>query len=151
MQRLLSSGKITSIRGGVTLDLYNQAAIPRMCCTVTTRINTSDLYWLLTMKQTTENAAGKSVIYQSANGNKYKIKIRKYTPRDCFRLMGVRDDDFDKLLATDENGKRLISNSKLYQLAGNSIVTNCMVAMFESLFYPKEGNKTDEHGQLSLF
>lgn len=65
--------------------------------------------------------------------------------------MGVRDDDFDKLLATDENGKRLISNSKLYQLAGNSIVTNCMVAMFESLFFPKEGNKTDEHGQYSLF
>lgn len=103
------------------------------------------------MKQTTENTAEKSVIYQSANGNKYKIKIRKYTPRDCFRLMGVRDDDFDKLLATDENGKRLISNSKLYQLAGNSIVTNCMVAMFESLFFPKEGNKTDEHGQYSLF
>lgn len=65
--------------------------------------------------------------------------------------MGVRDEDFDKLLATDDNGKRLISNSKLYQLAGNSIVTDCMTAMFDSLFYPTGQHQVDKNGQLSLF
>lgn len=83
-------------------------------------------------------------------GDRYRIAIRKYTPRDCFRLMGVRDEDFDKLLATDENGKRLLSNSKLYEMAGNSIVVQCMVGIFENLFYPKETH-VDESGQMSLF
>lgn len=94
----------------------------------------------------------KGVIYTDPRtGYKYRIAIRKYTPRDCFRLMGVRDEDFDKLLATDVNGKRLISNSKLYQLAGNSIVTDCMVAMFDNLFYPTGQHQADKQGQLSLF
>lgn len=154
MQRLLRSGKEKPIRGGLTLDLYNQAVIPKMCCTVTTRIDKSDLYWLLTIKRMTMEQTNKKkgVIYTDPRtGYKYRIAIRKYTPRDCFRLMGVRDEDFDKLLATDENGKRLISNSKLYQLAGNNIVTDCMVAMFDSLFYPTGQHQADKNGQLSLF
>lgn len=84
-------------------------------------------------------------------GRMYRIALRKYSPRDCFRLMGVRDEDFDKLLATDEKGKRIISNSKLYQLAGNSIVVDCMVGLFENLFFPKGETKVDKHGQLNLF
>lgn len=93
----------------------------------------------------------KAVIYSSANGNDYLIAIRKYTPTDCFRLMGVRQADIDKLMTVDKDGKRLISNSKLYQLAGNSIVTNCMVAMFDNLFYPKGEHQADKNGQLLLF
>lgn len=93
----------------------------------------------------------KGVIYTDPRtGYKYRIAIRKYTPRDCFRLMGVRDEDFDKLLAIDENGKRILSNSKLYEMAGNSIVVQCMVEIFENLFYPKETH-VDDFGQMSLF
>jgi len=45
-----------------------------------------------------------------------KFRIRKLTPRECFRLMGVNDADIDKMQAAG------ISNSGLYKLAGNSIV-----------------------------
>lgn len=45
-----------------------------------------------------------------------KFRIRKLTPRECFRLMGVNDADIDKIQAAG------ISNSGQYKLAGNSIV-----------------------------
>ena len=45
-----------------------------------------------------------------------KFRIRKLTPRECFRLMGVSDADIDKIQASG------ISNSGQYKLAGNSIV-----------------------------
>lgn len=37
--------------GGVCLGLYNQAAYEKVCCTVTTRINLSNHYWVLTAKR----------------------------------------------------------------------------------------------------
>lgn len=95
--------------------------------------------------------SNKEIIYTHPDGSKYAIKIRKFTPRDCFRLMGVRDYDIDKLLAKEKTGAQIISNSKLYQLAGNSIVTNCMTAMFEELLYPSGEKYKGKDGQLSLF
>lgn len=50
-------------------------------------------------------------------------KVRKLTERECFRLMGVKDDDFDKLRHNQ-------SKSKLYHLAGDSIVVPCLMAIF---------------------
>lgn len=52
--------------------------------------------------------------------------IRKLTPRECFRLMGVHDAEFDRL-----DG---LSNSCLYHLAGDSIVVNVLMAVFNTLF-----------------
>ena len=89
-------------------------------------------------------------MFVANNGERYEIAIRKFTPRECFRLMGVHDEDIDQILCV-ENGKQLIPNSKLYQLAGNSIVTNCMTAMFENLFFPTEGHYIEKDGQLALF
>ena len=56
------------------------------------------------------------------------FRIRKLTPRECFRLMGVKEHDIDTLLNAG------ISNSQLYKLAGNSIVVNCIAAIFRQLF-----------------
>ena len=56
------------------------------------------------------------------------FKIRKLTPRECFRLMGMRDDDIDKI---QEAG---ISNTQQYKLAGNSIVVDVLEAIFKNLF-----------------
>lgn len=131
--------------------------------TITTRINNCNHYWVATIKRVTKDMQenikqNKAVIYSSANGNDYLIAIRKYTPTDCFRLMGVRQTDIDKLLTRhkvirkgEEVEEQVISNSKLYQMAGNSIVTNCMTAMFSELFYPSGRHAVDKHGQLSLF
>lgn len=54
------------------------------------------------------------------------ITLRRLTPRECWRLMGWRDEDFDKVW---DKG---ISNTQLYKMAGNSIVVNCLEAIFSS-------------------
>lgn len=54
-------------------------------------------------------------------------RIRKLTPRECFRLMGVKDEDFDKI-------KDKLSQTWLYHLAGDSIVVNVLMAIFEMMF-----------------
>ena len=80
-----------------------------------------------------------------------RFRIRKLTPRECFRLMDVDEEKIDKLLnAKNEKGQQLISNSQLYKLAGNSIVVSCMEYMFRNLFIetPKEDKKSI---QLNLF
>ena len=54
------------------------------------------------------------------------LRIRKLTPREAFRLMGVKDEDFEK---TRKNQ----SDSSLYHLAGDSIVVNVLMAIFKEL------------------
>lgn len=66
-------------------------------------------------------------------GNSYRI--RKLTPRECFRLMGVDDADIDKLMSAG------ISNSQLYKCAGNSIVVDTLYHLFRKLFCDKESEE----------
>ena len=54
------------------------------------------------------------------------MRIRKLTPRECFRLMGVKDEDFDKVKVNQ-------SDSSLYHLAGDSIVVNVIEAIIKEL------------------
>ena len=86
-------------------------------------------------------------------------RIRKLTPRECFRLMGVSDADIDKIQAypfhqliehpsyskeeilagmTEEEKrakmKDRISESQQYKLAGNSIVVQVLEGIFTQLF-----------------
>lgn len=70
-----------------------------------------------------------------------KFRIRKLTPRECFRLMGVDDQDIDKMQ------KAGISNSGQYKLAGNSIVVDVLYHIFRKMFIETE----NESQQLSLF
>lgn len=52
-----------------------------------------------------------------------QVRIRKLTPKECWRLMGFTDTDFDK--AAEQ-----LSNSRLYKCAGNSIVVDVLKAIF---------------------
>lgn len=70
-----------------------------------------------------------------------KFRIRKLTPRECFRLMGVDDKDIDKIQAAG------VSNSAQYKLAGNSIVVDVLFHIFRKMFIETES----ESQQLSLF
>ena len=56
------------------------------------------------------------------------IRIRKLTPRECFRLMGFSDRDFD---AAKNVG---VSNSQLYKQAGNSIVVDVLYYIYVELY-----------------
>ena len=92
-------------------------------------------------KEKTPRPEGKGWCWDEKNGKWFRI--RKLTPRECFRLMDVTDADFDKLLVIETTGKdnkpkRVISDSQLYKMAGNSIVVSCMYLIFENLFFPKK-------------
>ena len=54
-------------------------------------------------------------------------RIRKLTPKECWRLMGFTDEDHDR-------AARYVSASSLYKQAGNSICTCCLIAIFNALF-----------------
>lgn len=56
------------------------------------------------------------------------IRIRKLTPKECFRLMGFSDENFD---AAQKAG---ISNSQLYKQAGNSIVVDVLYYIYRELY-----------------
>ena len=55
-----------------------------------------------------------------------RYRIRKFTPRECGRLMGVSDEDIFKM-------EKVNSDTQLYKQFGNSIVVNVMRAMFKNL------------------
>lgn len=90
--------------------------------------------------------------------------IRKLTPKECFRLMGVRDNVIGTMQSSnaqaaerlpDWNGKgnpedMAISASQQYKQAGNSIVVDVLAHIYEQLFYPAPP-KPRPGMQLSLF
>ena len=75
-----------------------------------------------------------------------KFRIRKLTPRECFRLMGVEDADIDKMQASG------LSNSAQYKLAGNSIVVDVLFHLFRKMFIETDADvRKGEVEQLTLF
>lgn len=71
-----------------------------------------------------------------------RYRIRKLTPRECFRLVGVDDADIDKIDAcriktTLKDGTvklKPIPKSQKYKMAGNSIVVSCLYHIFYQMF-----------------
>lgn len=59
-----------------------------------------------------------------ADGNQYRI--RKLTPKECWRLMGFSDEDFGK-------AAKVNSDTQLYKQAGNSIVVDVLYNIFKEL------------------
>lgn len=64
----------------------------------------------------------------------YKETFRYLTERECWRLMGFTDNDFDKV--------KHFKSEDLYRLAGNSIVVNVLEAIFKELL---KGEKEDDY------
>ena len=101
--------------------------------------------------------------------------IRKLTPKECFRLMGVRDDVISTMQSSNaEAAERVpgwtgkgkpedlaISASQQYKQAGNSIVVDVLVGIIENVFYPPADKtiqvdenttyKVQDDGQIQLF
>ena len=70
-----------------------------------------------------------------------QYRVRKLTPKECFRLMGVSESDIDKI---QQSG---VSQSQQYRMAGNSIVVDVLEHIFRKMFV----DKGQESQQLSLF
>lgn len=56
------------------------------------------------------------------------FRIRKLTPKECFRLMGLNDEQIDRIQQTG------LSDSAQYKLAGNSIVVQVLEGIFRNLY-----------------
>lgn len=57
---------------------------------------------------------------------KKNLRIRKLVPQECFRLMGVRDEDFEKIAKNQ-------SDASLWHLAGDSIIVDVLMAIFKQM------------------
>lgn len=90
------------------LDIYNQKVVPNE---------------VGSLKAGMDHQQG-NIIYN-------QLRIRKLTPKECFRLMGVKDEDFERIAVNQ-------SNVSLYHLAGDSIVTNVLMAIFGEMLNNKE-------------
>ena len=60
------------------------------------------------------------------------VRIRKLTPKECWRLMDFTDEEFE---AAQNSG---VSNTQLYKQAGNSIVVSVLAAIFKNMFLKGE-------------
>lgn len=67
-----------------------------------------------------------------------KWRIRKLTPKECWRLMSFSDEDCNR-------ASKYVSDSALYKQAGNSIVTSCLVAIFYSLLFNDNSTKWSDY------
>ena len=81
--------------------------------------------------------------------NTRPLRIRKLTPKECFRLMGFYDEDFSKAEQVPT------SNAQLYKQAGNSIVVNVLEEILKELYInekkPKRQTDQTRYEQLTLF
>lgn len=63
--------------------------------------------------------------------NKAYKRIRRLTPRECFRLQGFQDDLFEKAAAVN-------SDTQLYKQAGNAVTVNVVYAIGKKIMEVKE-------------
>lgn len=69
---------------------------------------------------------------------KSKLRIRKLTPKECVRLMGFDDEDYEVMAAVN-------SDSQIYKQCGNSICVNVLSAIFgEMLDFKTNSNEEGE-------
>lgn len=70
-------------------------------------------------------------------GNAGAPRIRRLTPKECWRLMGFDDEDFEKARA-------VCSDTQLYKQAGNSIVVNVLEAILGNLLEVERSDWLDD-------
>lgn len=76
---------------------------------------------------TVQKEKAQTITTQCDNGVLQNTRIRKLTPKECLRLMGLKDEDIDKMAKNQ-------SDSSLYHLAGDSIVIQCLEAIFRRFY-----------------
>ena len=80
---------------------------------------------------------GNSYMYSVKESDSESVRIRKLTPKECYRLMGFDDVAFEKAAQVN-------SNTQLYKQAGNSIVVDVLVAIFDNLLVHSRSVWLDE-------
>ena len=56
------------------------------------------------------------------------LRLRRLTPRECFRFMSVDEECIDRLVSSG------VSEAQLYKQAGNAIVIQVLISLYKSIF-----------------
>ena len=136
LAQLKQSGKID--RPYLWIDTYNQL-VSDIAGTVHCGVDFRNNLYVSDTNET--HMVDRTAIELPSELKGKKFRIRKLTPRECFRLMGVDDKDIDKIQAAG------VSNSGQYKLAGNSIVVDVLFHIFRTMFIETD----NESQQLTLF
>jgi len=89
---------------------------------ISTAITTSFMPSIIIPEKTKKGYAVADIGVVVFNGA--RVCIRKLTPKECWRLMGFTDEDFEK-------ARKVNSDTQLYKQAGNSIVVKVLERIFE--------------------
>ena len=113
--------KTITTRAGCRMD-DNFISIPKVLGGIGEKDSSNNTQWKQQNRVYDDNV---SISVTTSYNPYYKddLRIRKLTPKECFRLMGVKDKDFEKVVKNQ-------SNASLYHLAGDSIVVNVLMAIF---------------------
>lgn len=146
---MLDTDKINGMQVQL-FDCYNQSVYDDICCTITTSIYSGNNHFVVIPANDNENSkekqTNKNNMEELKEQKECKYRIRKLTPRECFRLMDVDDKDIDKI---QEAG---ISKIQQYKMAGNSITIAPLYFIFENLFINDEKEYfAKPNTQLTLF
>lgn len=87
--------------------------------------------------QTLTTSQQQVVITERNDNMEGKSQVRKLTPRECWRLMGFDDTDFNK-------AQEVNSDTQLYKQAGNSIVVNVLEAILGNLLVEERSSWLDD-------
>jgi DNA (cytosine-5)-methyltransferase 1 len=117
-KRLNETLQANEVKDKDFIDAYNRTITSNVSGTITTRVDASNNVFVADFK----NDRGPEPYYQTNS-----LSIRKLTPKECWRLMGFEDEDY-------ERASKVNSNTQLYKQAGNSIVVNCLAAIFKEMF-----------------
>ena len=117
-KRLNETLQANNVKDKDFIDAYNRTITTDVSGTITTRVDASNNVFVADFK----NECGPEPYYQTNS-----LSIRKLTPKECWRLMGFEDEDY-------ERASKVNSNAQLYKQAGNSIVVNCLAAIFKEMF-----------------
>ena len=82
--------------------------------------------------QTLTTAGGDNV------GVMEKLRIRKLTPLECLKLMGFSEEDYNAI-------SKEFSNSAIYHVAGDTIITTCLMSIFGTMLDVDYRTKVENH------
>lgn len=112
---------------GEIRDLINLRSKNQHLKKIVEKINTTETLALDTYNQTTHKNCVQTIRANIGTRNEdflwKDLRIRKFTEKECWRLMGVKDEDFEKVAKNQTKGS-------LYHLSGDSIVSTVLMAIF---------------------
>ena len=144
MTQMIKDGKID--RPYLWVDTYNQSTKFGETGTIKARFDSNCMYFITVPHTKDRTPKDNNIMIVQINLDKREAQcfdIRKLTPRETGRLMGVREPQLDAMQASG------LRPSALYKLFGNSIVIDVLAAIYRQVWY---NDPTEQRSQqLELF